>query len=673
MAFNLPPPWDPGFALPDNVRDEGLERRAFVTRQMPRGTYDQPDVGYGGYAVPQYIKDEGYGQGTFTTTWMPRGTAPNIPHNLNKRPQVNVMTRGKGGRNVAFSRVPGPTPMGGLSGGSLMDEPFPEPFDSYGHQASAIILSKLGGLVPGKRAAALKKILDAIDPSLYSRAMQITRRYVSRGLSKIDAIQAGIARAMSAGILAELHRTGQSGNYPQPKGQLGLGCYNTVGRVGLGAAPLQSQDMFRPGATAVASTGAAVLADGTATADGKLIWSGGQWRVASPADQIVKYLVDTPSSQIMTPTLLANHPIYVGPFAFDPIGTSSGNLQNGYTVGYSNPAAIPKNWAGWIAQQINSTWATLVSKGKATQPSAPSSPCPPGQTLAGVQALVADSQKGKYTLKSVGANQYDAITDIAVVPDANGYPIHQLHYNGDPNTYQYYDYCDWLQVFGLGGTNQYYGTAYPGTGFEENDLTVLLNAMQSGSDPKTILNVYAPFAKFNHPITGEQWGVFISLAPNDPGYTSWSGGSFPTQNLPGSWSVKLDTTVSITMQVGFVKLPTDPWFHDILEVIFWLPALIMDTAVLVVGTVLAGLGDLACAVLGSPNAVKGAQAAGGAAGGPVGAAAGAAGALLAQNACGTKAPVPTVRPFDWTPWIVGGAGLLAVVAIATRKKRTPPP
>ena len=60
MAYNLPPPWDPGFALPQNVRDEGLQRRGFVTKQMPRGSYDNPSVGYGGFTVPQYVKDEGY-------------------------------------------------------------------------------------------------------------------------------------------------------------------------------------------------------------------------------------------------------------------------------------------------------------------------------------------------------------------------------------------------------------------------------------------------------------------------------------------------------------------------------------------------------------------------------------------------------------------------------------
>lgn len=411
----------------------------------------------------------------------------------------------------------------------------------------------------------------------------------------------------------------------------------------------------------MASTGAAVLADGTATADGKLIWSSGQWRVASPADQITKYLTDTPSSSIMTPTLLANHPIYVGPFAFDPIGTATGDLQNGYVVSFDHPAAMPKNWAGWIGQQITATWQALVSQGKAGQPSA----LTPGCGGFGPVNLT------PFQLGLINTKDH-TVADLTRVKDPDGNGIEQIHYVNDPNTYQFYNYCDWLQVFGLDGTSAYYMTQRPGTGFFEGDLTVLLNAMQNSSDPKALLDVYAPFAKFNHPITGEQWGVFIAISPNDPGYTSWGGGNFPPQNFPGTWSVMFDAPVSIRMQVGFMKLPTDPWFHDILEVIFWLPALIMDTAVLVVGTVLAGLGDLACATLGSPQAVKGAQAAGQTIGGAVGGAAGAAGALLAQDACGTKAPAPVARPFDWTPWLIGGGVILGAIALATRRRRTTP-
>lgn len=110
MAYNLPPPWDPGFALPQNARDEGNQRQAFATKQMPRGTYDQPKVGHGGYAVPQYVKDEGYGQGTFTSKWLPPGTytTPKIPHWQNHRPVVLSEQKLPGGGRAITIRTKAP-------------------------------------------------------------------------------------------------------------------------------------------------------------------------------------------------------------------------------------------------------------------------------------------------------------------------------------------------------------------------------------------------------------------------------------------------------------------------------------------------------------------------------------------------------------------------------------
>lgn len=107
MPYNLPPPWDAGFALPQNVRDEGLERRAFVTKEMPRGTYDMPQVGTGGYAVPDYVMKEGYGQGTYTSKWLPPGTTtmPAIPHWLDNRPKVSSEKKmAGGGRKITIMR-----------------------------------------------------------------------------------------------------------------------------------------------------------------------------------------------------------------------------------------------------------------------------------------------------------------------------------------------------------------------------------------------------------------------------------------------------------------------------------------------------------------------------------------------------------------------------------------
>jgi hypothetical protein len=124
MPYNLPPPWDPGFAMPQNVLDEGDQRQAFVTKEMPRGTYYQSAVGYGGYAVPKYVKDEGYGQGTFTSKWLPPGTStfPPIPHWQNFRPQVTSDAKMPGGgrkiviRHRAAKKLGSPATTGVLAG-----------------------------------------------------------------------------------------------------------------------------------------------------------------------------------------------------------------------------------------------------------------------------------------------------------------------------------------------------------------------------------------------------------------------------------------------------------------------------------------------------------------------------------------------------------------------------
>lgn len=118
MPYNLPPPWDPGFALPSNAKDEGIQRRAFVTKQMPNGTYDMPNVGTGGYAVPNYVMKEGYGQGAMITKWLPPGTItqPQVPHYLNNRPQVAAEVKlPGGGRKIAIVRKVGVPTMQAVS------------------------------------------------------------------------------------------------------------------------------------------------------------------------------------------------------------------------------------------------------------------------------------------------------------------------------------------------------------------------------------------------------------------------------------------------------------------------------------------------------------------------------------------------------------------------------
>lgn len=228
MAYNLPDAWDPGYVLPKNVRDEGLERRAFVTKQMPRGTYDQPDVGTGGYRVPKYVMDEGYGQGTFTTKWQRSGSysGPKVPNWLNQRPKVVREQPLPGGGRVVTIQAMG-------------DAPLPAPFEDYGAKAAQMLIAQVSALPPGQRVTALRQILDKVDRSLWGRTQDIMRRYQGQGMAPPQAFSLALARALSTGIAAEIIDTGLRRSAPQARSLLGLGCYGPRPILGaMGDAPL---------------------------------------------------------------------------------------------------------------------------------------------------------------------------------------------------------------------------------------------------------------------------------------------------------------------------------------------------------------------------------------------------------------------------------------------------
>lgn len=226
MAYNLPNAWDSGYVLPKNVQDEGLERRAFITKYMPRGTYDNPSVGTGGYAVPKYVMDEGYGQGTFTTKWQPSGSyaGPKIPNWLNQRPQV-----------VKESRLPGGAKVVTVQSLGADDAPIHPLYEDYGARAAQIILNAVGQVPAKIRPQVLKNYLTKLDKSLWKRTQDIWKRYVSQGANPAQAFPLALARALSAGIAAEIVDTGLRRSAPQANSLLGLGCYRrpALGALGL--------------------------------------------------------------------------------------------------------------------------------------------------------------------------------------------------------------------------------------------------------------------------------------------------------------------------------------------------------------------------------------------------------------------------------------------------------
>ena len=287
MAYNLPPAWDPGFVLPKNVEDEGLERRAFITKMLPRGSYSQPKVGSGGYVLPEYVEDEGYGQGTYTTYWQPGGTynGPKVPHWLNRRPQLARAKPLPGGATQVTIQAQAPQPM------TLSDDeaPLPQAFEDYGQKAAQMLIARVSTVTPARRAATMKAILDKVDKSLWSRTQDIWNRYRAQGVAPADAFPMALAKAMSAGIAAEIIMAGLKSEAPQAKSLLGLGCYGPMAALGADAAP--------------ATTAAPV----TTTSTGCSTSAGYSWVYGAPvAGQYVSgYWMRTPAGQADMPRCAA--------------------------------------------------------------------------------------------------------------------------------------------------------------------------------------------------------------------------------------------------------------------------------------------------------------------------------------------------------------------------------
>lgn len=214
-AFNLPPPWDPKYALPDNVEDEGLERHGYVTEWARRGSFDNPKVGTAGYAVPQYIKDEHYGRGAMVTKWAPRGSyaGPKVKHWLDS-PSAKIVGR---------QRMPGGATQLDIEtmAGNEIAATGGAPFTAYGMKTAKTLLDTVAKMPAALRKPQLKAALDAIDPTLWSRAEANARAETKAGVPAKVALERGLASAMSRGLAEELVAVGR-GRRPAKRSQLAL-------------------------------------------------------------------------------------------------------------------------------------------------------------------------------------------------------------------------------------------------------------------------------------------------------------------------------------------------------------------------------------------------------------------------------------------------------------------
>lgn len=216
--YNLPGPWDPGYAPYDPAEAEGLERRAINTDWMPRGTYDDPAVSAAGYATPAYALSEGYGQGALVTKWIPRGTVDAQPKWLEKPTSAWRETTGAGGR-VDYAVA---VATSGL-GDDAVRSYGPNPYQVYGQRAAHLIMQRLSGVTSNK-SKALRTVLDQIDPALWPKAQRAAAT-LPKGTPANTRVEAALASAMADGITSEVVQIGKTGRRPKPQSLLGLSSY----------------------------------------------------------------------------------------------------------------------------------------------------------------------------------------------------------------------------------------------------------------------------------------------------------------------------------------------------------------------------------------------------------------------------------------------------------------
>jgi hypothetical protein len=354
MAFNLPPFWSPGVALPDYVRVEDLQRGAFATRQMPRGTYDPERVTAQGYAVPAYVMDEGTGQGTFVTKWMPRGTVPHVAQFLQQPRNQLVMTKPTAGGGTNYVITHGAAPKAA------------DPYHQYGKKVADHVMTQIKKVPPPHRKGILKKLLDKVDPRLWTRIQSTASKATKAGVPAPRALHHAIATEFRGGMLRELQTVGKTGSI-KATSQVGMGCYgcgpllatlgdtaptatpphwerakagdpnaNSCGFVWVGPEPAPAMTGCAPPRVHVAGdAGRTDIGPGAPVDMAVFVACGTKDR----AGQLIK-----PCNPNLKPGM--GPTVQIGPFLF-----RGGATTDGYT--YDDPAKVPPEVTAWLNKAVD--------------------------------------------------------------------------------------------------------------------------------------------------------------------------------------------------------------------------------------------------------------------------------------------------------------------------------
>lgn len=259
---------------------------------MPK--YNLPSAWNAGYAIPAYVNAEPPARGTFTTAWLPRGTISEVLPPLMAEPEPLGSLSGSSldGSVLAGPTLAGPTLHGdslGLQARRLAQPLGADPVGGYGASAAAWIMKSIARVPQPQRKAALRALLDAVDPALWGEVDRLGEQLRQQGVAPAAALERALAQAMAKGVVVELreigHRAMRGERAPvRARSQLGLGLVpgqcqcaqrDALQQLGFSLDSLNPISAVQRAASAVASAAGAV-ARGTRNAAGA-VWDGTKW------------------------------------------------------------------------------------------------------------------------------------------------------------------------------------------------------------------------------------------------------------------------------------------------------------------------------------------------------------------------------------------------------------
>lgn len=190
----------------------------------PSNFYGLPPSWNPGYEIPDYVMAEPPGRGTFTTSWLPRGTISGlVPEFQAVKTAQRIL-----GRNDAGLGSLGDDTLGVQT--SRASSRAGDPIAAYGQKAASWLMHSIKSVPSEHRTAALRAVLDALDPSLWGTIEQRASSLRASGMNAKDALQQAMAQSMSAGMLGEMVAAGRRAmrgdrNPVKRNGQLALGVY----------------------------------------------------------------------------------------------------------------------------------------------------------------------------------------------------------------------------------------------------------------------------------------------------------------------------------------------------------------------------------------------------------------------------------------------------------------